>query len=196
MTVDDAAVVEHLLVLRAQLGARDALSRLVARHDARVLFYLRRLLGRPGPGSTDAEDLRQRVWLSVMRKLGTLEDPAAFRGWLYRIARNEAMSWLRNRSIRLEVPLDLAVLDPVTDDTDDDLGFGPEDAAAMYDALDALSSNHREMLTLRFLGGLSYEEIARVLDCPVGTVRSRIHYAKAALRALLDPAHTRKKGTR
>jgi len=179
---DDDALLEQLLVLRAQLGARDAYAELVDRHDARLRFYLRRLLG----PSADTDDLRQEVWLTVVRKLGTLQEPAAFRAWLYRVARHHAISWLRKR--RPEVPLEDAgpEMESAADvDTDESAGFGPEEAAAAYAALDTLRRNHREVLSLRFLSGLTYEEIARVLDCPVGTIRSRIHYAKAALRAAL-----------
>src|SRR5262245_19689276 len=185
MTGDDA--LEQLLVLRAQLGARDAYARLVERHDARLLFFLRRIVGR----TADAEDVRQKVWLTVVRKLGTLEHPAAFRTWLYRIARHQAISWLRSR--RIEVTLDETDLGDAAEpeDTDDELGLAAEDAAAIYAALDTLSPRHREMLALRYLGGLRYDEIARVLDCPVGTVRSRIHYARAALRAALAPTQRR-----
>lgn len=177
----DDALVDHLLVLRAQLGAHDAYARLIDRHHARLRFYLRRLVG----PSSEAEDLLQEVWLIVVRKLGTLEHPEAFRTWIYRVARHHAISWLRKR--RIEVPLDEAgpEAEAAASETEDEPGFDPQDAAAMYAALEALSPSHREMLTLRFLSGLTYEEIARVLACPVGTVRSRIHYAKAALRAAL-----------
>lgn len=182
-TVADETIAESLLVLRAQMGSREAYARLVERHDARLLFYLRRLLGHPA----DAEDVRQDVWLTVVRKLATLESPEAFRSWLYRIARNRGITLLRRR--RAEVPLDDAgPLEDVAGTDDEGPGFGPEEAAAVHAALDRLSPAHREILTLRFLGGLGYDEIASVLDRPVGTVRSRIHYAKSALRAALVAA--------
>lgn len=177
---NDDAVVEQLTVLRAQLGMRDAYGALVERYNSRLRFYLRRLLG---PGG-DAEDALQDVWLTVVRKLTTLEDPGAFRTWLYRVARHHGISRLRKR--RAEVPLDEVgpLEEPaVTDEAEEDAGFSPEQAAAVYEALDRLTPSHREILTLRFLGGLTYEQIAGVLDRRVGTVRSRIHYAKAALRA-------------
>lgn len=187
VTVGDETLAESLLVLRAQTGSREAYARLVDRYDARLLFYLRRLLG----NVADAEDVRQDVWLTVVRKLGALEAPEAFRSWLFRIARNRGISLLRKR--RAEVPLDDAgPLEDVAAGSDDEsAGFGPEEAAAVYAALDGLSPAHREVITLRFLGGLGYDEIASVLDRPVGTVRSRIHYAKAALRAALVAAEAR-----
>ena len=182
---DDEALAEQLLVLRAQMGSRDAYAGLARRYDARLLFYLRGLLGR----SADAEDVRQDVWLTVVRKLNTLEDPAAFRAWLYQIARRRGISWLRRR--HLEIPLDEAgsLQEPaVENEIDEASGFGPEEASAVHRALDTLSAGHREILVLRFLGELTYDEIASVLNCSVGTVRSRIHYAKAALRAALPSA--------
>jgi RNA polymerase sigma-70 factor, ECF subfamily len=177
------ALVERLLVLRAQLGSRDAYAGLVGRYDSRLLFYLRRLLG-----SADAEDVRQEVWITVVRKLHTLDDPGAFRAWLYRVARRRGISWLRRR--RLEVPLDEASLDEAVELDSDEQGFGPQDAAAVYAALERLAAGPREILSLRFLGGLTYAEIATVLDCRIGTVRSRLHYAKAALRAALTRGNT------
>ena len=70
--------------------------------------------------------------------------------------------------------------------TDEEPEFSAEDAARVHAALDHLNLEHREALMLRFLEGLSYDEIGRVVGCPPGTVRSRIHYAKAALRRLLE----------
>ncbi len=184
------ALVERLVVLRAQLGSREAFAQLVRRYDAPLLFYLHRLLDR----TADAEDVRQEVWLTVLRKLNGLEDAGAFRSWLYRIARHRGISWLRRR--RREVPLpDAAALEEAAEaPAQEDPAFGPEEAAAVYAALDTVSAAQREILTLRFLGGLSYEDMARVLDCPVGTVRSRLHYARQALRAAVSEGRARHAG--
>lgn len=175
----EQALVERLLVLRAQLGSRDAFGQLVQQYDAPLLFYLRRLVGK----TADAEDVRQEVWLTVLRRLSGLEDAAAFRSWLYRIARHRGISWLRKRRREVPLPEAASLYEAVEDDTGEEPAFSPEEAAAVYAALDTLVAAQREILTLRFLGGLSYEDIADVLDCPVGTVRSRLHYAKRALRA-------------
>jgi len=174
----DEALAEQLLVLRAQLGGREAWAQLIRRYHARLVFYLRRLLGT----AADADDAAQDVWLAVVRKLHTLDEPAAFRSWLYRIARHRALSQLRRpvREIGLEEAGPLGEAEAI-DETDE--GFTPDEAAAVFAALDTLSPVHREVLSLRCLAGLRYEEIATVMECGVGTVRSRLHYAKAAVRA-------------
>ncbi len=175
------ALGERLLVLRAQTGSEDAFARLVARYDAPLRFYLRRLLG---SAPADADDVRQEVWLTVLRKLHTLEDPGAFRAWLYTIARRRGVSSLRRRAA--EVPLDALALEETAGALEsEEPDLGPEEAAAVYAAIDSLAPHQREILCLRFLSGLTYVEIAGVLACRTGTVRSRLHYAKAALRAAL-----------
>lgn len=185
-SIERDRLAEQVIVLRAQLGARDAWAWLVAHHDARLLFYLRRLLG----SSHDAEDVRQDVWLTAIRKLHTLEDAGAFQSWLYQIARRRAYSLLSRSRREVMVPEDSFEDVAVIAADADELTFAPETAAAVHAALDTLSPAHREVLTLRFLSGLRYEAIATVLECAVGTVRSRLHYAKLALRAAVteDPA--------
>jgi RNA polymerase sigma-70 factor (ECF subfamily) len=140
------------------------------------LFYLRRLL----PAAGDEEALLQEVWLSVHRQLPKLREAAAFRTWLYRLVRDRALVELRRKRIPF------APLDKDTVVAGDEPEFGPEDAAYVHRGLDQLSREHRDVLTLRFLEGMSYEEIARVVDCQVGTIRSRLHYAKIALRTILE----------
>lgn len=175
-----AALLERLLVLRAQTGSQPAFAELVARYDARLRFYLRRLLG----SAADADDVRQEVWLAVLRKLHTLEDPGAFRTWLYTVARRRGISSLRGRVAELSLDAIAPEEQPIAQESEEPVA-GPEDAAAVYAAIDTLPALQREILCLRFLAGLSYAEIAAVLACRVGTVRSRLHYAKAALRDAL-----------
>ncbi len=106
-----------------------------------------------------------------------------FRPWLYRVARNEAFQHLRQnrRWAEAEEPTEAPER---ADHAEEE--FGPADAARIHAALAKLTPPHREILVLRFLEGMSYEEIASVVDCELGTVRSRIHYAKRALRGLLE----------
>ena len=168
----------RLLVLGSQAGDAAAFEELIAAHHASLRYYLRKMLPEEG-GRID--DLLQEIWLAAYRGLPRLEDPAAFTAWLYRIARNQAFSLLRGRRSP-ELPLEEA----------DGLGVDPEkdwtaaDAEWIHAGLDRLSPEHREALLLRFVEGMSYEEIARVTDCQVGTVRSRLHHAKRALRCALE----------
>lgn len=181
---DDRAL-EHLQVLRAQLGDREAFARLFDRHHVPVLRYVHGLLG----NGAEAEDVMQDVWVTIVRKIGTLEHPAAFQRWMYRIARNRSVS--RLRSSRPHVALDdLADAEQPTvandQNEDDNPSLASQDASALDAGLARLPPVQREVLTLRFLNGLTYEEIAAVTSCSIGTVRSRIHYGKRALRTLMS----------
>lgn len=177
---------EHLQVMRAQLGDRVAYERLFERYHTPVLRYVHSLLGH----GADAEDVMQDVWVTIVRKIATLEHPVAFQSWMYRIARNSSVSRLRksHRHVALD---DFADAEQLTISNDrngeDDLLSELHDAAALESGLARLSPVHREVLTLRFLNGLRYEEIAAVTLCSVGTVRSRIHYGKKALRKHISP---------
>jgi RNA polymerase sigma-70 factor (ECF subfamily) len=169
---------EQVLVVRCQTGDEDAFTALVARYGPRLRYYLRKML----PGPPDAvEDLLQDVWLDVVRGVSRLADAGAFRAWVYRIARDRVARRLRQRRPAVQPLLDL---DPADDANDDD--FTADDAERIHAALNDLAPEHREVLVLRFLEEMSYEEIARVVGGPLGTVRSRLHYAKRALRLALE----------
>jgi RNA polymerase sigma-70 factor (ECF subfamily) len=112
-------------------------------------------------------------------------DPAAFVTWLYRIAQNRVRQELRRRRQPAR-PIKEAA--EVAEPGDKTAGFTPEDVARIHVALDGLALEHREALMLRFLEGMSYEQIATVSGCGVGTVKSRLHYAKRALRRVLEEA--------
>jgi RNA polymerase sigma-70 factor (ECF subfamily) len=168
---------ERVLVVRCQAGDEVAFEELVARYAPRLRYFLRKLVG-PQP----ADDLLQDVWLDVFRGLPRLADPQAFRAWVYRIARDRAFGLLR-RNKHQEQPL--GEID-VPDGSADEGEFSPEDAARIHAALDTLPAEQREVLVLRFLEDMTYDEIARVTSQALGTVRSRIHYGKRALRRALQ----------
>lgn len=167
---------EQLIVLRCQAGDEQAFVELMAKYHRRLLFYVRRLL----PPTGDEEALLQEVWLSVHRQLPKLREAAALRAWLYRLARDRALVELRRKRIPFAALTEELVV------SGEELEFGPEDAQHMHRGLDQLSREHRDVLVLRFLEDMSYEEIARVAGCQVGTIRSRLHYAKLALRTILE----------
>ena len=110
-------------------------------------------------------------------------DSAAFVTWLYRIAQNRVRQELRRRGPPVR-PIEEA--DEVPGPGVEPAEFTPEDAARIHDALDGLALEHREVLMLRFLEGMTYEQIAAISGCGVGTVKSRLYYAKRALRRVLE----------
>lgn len=180
MTDDFQKIEEQLTVLLAQRGDQDAFRRLLDLYDARLLYFVRRILGE----ADGALDILQAVWLTVHRKLPTLRSADAFRVWVYRIAHDHAVAELRRKSRRpvlFEDAPDGAPPDPAASD---DAPF--EDAELVHAALLRLSPDHRRVLTLRFLEDMPVEAIAEVVGCGVGTVKSRLHYAKAALRRQIE----------
>jgi RNA polymerase sigma-70 factor (ECF subfamily) len=169
---------ETVLVLRFQAGDEAAFAELVERYQPRLRYYLRKML-RDGHG---AEDALQDVWLAVFRAVPRLADPGAFRAWLYRIARDRASCELRKRRPSCHPLGEVDRTGKIVEETH----FTAEDVERVHAALDGLDAGHREVLVLRYVEGMSYEEIARVVGCQVGTVRSRLHYAKRALRGVLE----------
>lgn len=171
-------IAEHVLILRCQTGDGAAFEELVLRYSPRLRFYFRKMLG----DVHQADDALQDVLWDVYRGIPKLSAVGAFSTWVYRIARDRAFRELRRRRLpnRSIDELELAVT------AENDGEFTSEDAAQIHAALDTLAPEHRDVLMLRFLEDMSYDEIARATDCPVGTVRSRIHYAKRALRRAME----------
>ena len=113
--------------------------------------------------------------------LPRLADPAALAAWLYRIARDKASVQWRERPPERLLDLSDLVEEPSQDDE-----FRPEDAQEIHAGLDQLTPEQREVLVLRFLEDMTYQQIAKVTGCPIGTVRSRLYYAKSALRRAIE----------
>lgn len=180
MPTDPRTLRDEWLVLRCQLGEPAAFDELMRRWESRLLYYLRRLV----PQEADAWDALQRTWLAVYRDLPRLREPRALRAWLYRVARNQAAGHCR-REFALRARID---------DEADPEGVAEPDwtpdldqAGRVHDAIGGLSLPHREVITLHFLEQMPLEEIAEVIGAPVGTVKSRLHYAKRILKQRLEP---------
>jgi len=169
---------EQVLVLRCQAGDHEAFACLFERYHVPLKYYLRGLLDSP----ETADDVLQTVWLKVLREVKRLRRLDAFRVWLYRVARNEAFQQLRRDRRWAEVEESLSD----TEAEEDQDTFTTADATRVHTALARISAPHREVLVLRYLEELSYEEVAAVVGCELGTVRSRIHYAKRAMRRVLE----------
>lgn len=168
---------DELLVVRCQLGEADAFEELIARWQAPLWTFVRRLAGE----DEAAADLVQEVWLRAIRGLPRLRDGSKWRAWLFGIARRTMMDRLREHYARAPtVEMDAgdipdAALAGAADDGGDDLD-------ALERALARLPIVEREALTLFYLRELSLAEAADVLDLPVGTVKSRLFRARRMLR--------------
>ncbi len=169
-----------LLLLRHRVGDGRALAELVAMWERPLLYYLRRLLD----SREDAWDALQETWYHAVRDLDRLRDERAFPAWIYTIARRAAVSARRRR--RPEESL------PESEEAAEIAAEAPEPSLAGFDALDIhralarLGLAHREVLTLHFLEGFTVAEIGAITAVAPGTVKSRVHYAKRALRKLLE----------
>ena len=170
-------LIEQLLLLRCQMGDKDALAELIKRYERPLRYFINRLLD----NSELTEDIFQDTWLTVIRKIHGLREIDSFPAWLYRIARNKVYQQLRTKKIKLELDENIAIENHAEDDI-----FPPEDAAKVHRCLKELPPEYREVLMLRFLEQMSYEQISHVLNCKLGTVRSRLHYAKIALKKELE----------
>ncbi len=184
--------VDQQLVERAQRGDKHAFELLVAKYQRRLGRLISRFVRNP----SEVEDVTQEAFIKAYRALPAFRGDSAFYTWLYRIGINTAKNHLvaQGRRAPTSTPFD-------TEDAED---F--EDAALLHEvstpenelmskqvvevvnsSLQELPDDLRTALTLREIEGLSYEEIAAVMDCPIGTVRSRIFRAREAIAANLRP---------
>ena len=165
------------IVFRCRGGDRTAFEELFELYQPRLKYYVRRL-----DNSTNADDILQDTWLTVFKKVHKLKDPEAFNVWLYRIARNRVYSGFRRKERFVSLPEENNL--PVSGNNE--LVFDADDAEKLHKALNVLKPYHREVLTLSFIEQMSYQSVADVVGCSVGTVRSRIFYAKQALRKEME----------
>jgi RNA polymerase sigma-70 factor (ECF subfamily) len=179
------------LVRRVQRGERAAFDLLVRRYQHRVIKLVARLLRDP----TEAEDVAQEAFVKAYRAIGSFRGDSAFYTWLYRIAVNTARNAMASRQRRpLEYEADLgegeqAALESRLRhvDTPEAAALSGEIQATVDRAVGELPEDLRTAILLREVEGLSYEEIAAAMDCPVGTVRSRIFRAREAIDRNLKP---------
>ena len=188
MTQDDN---DQELVQRVQAGDQSAFNLLVLKYQHRVL----KLVGRFVHDATEAEDVAQEAFLKAYRALSSFRGDSAFYTWLYRIAINTAKNALVSQR-RRPVDFDLDLQDPEQferqaklkeADTPEGVLLTEEIREVVERAMEQLPEDLRTAIVLRELEGLSYEEIAEAMDCPVGTVRSRIFRAREAIDKKLKP---------
>ena len=180
---------EQELVTRAKGGDNDAFAQLMRDNETRIYNLTLRMTGNP----EDALDLAQEAFLNAWRGLKFFKGDSAFSTWVYRLASNACIDFLRRRKRRQDISLSMP-----TDEEDEsqpdipDDRFSPEQELerqelrrAVAQGLEQLSDEHRQVLVMRELSGLSYQEIADILDLEAGTVKSRIARARISLRKIL-----------
>lgn len=184
-----------LLVERSVAGDQEAFTLLVVKYQRRV----QRLIGRMVRDVDLVEDIAQETFIRAYRALHQFRGDAQFYTWLYRIAVNTAKKFLldlkRNPTVSdhtLKTDDDgdetfRPDREPINDETPESVLAAKEVGLAVNAALDALPEDLRLALTLREMDGMSYEDIAEAMDCPIGTVRSRIFRAREAISAKVKP---------
>jgi RNA polymerase sigma-70 factor (ECF subfamily) len=186
---------DRRLIAECLGGRREAFGDLVTRYQARLYNAALRLVHSPD----DAADVVQDAFLSAYQSLHSFKGDAEFFTWLYRIAFNTAISFKRKKrpAVSLDGSTGEGGIEP--DDPSDYVKPGSaiertEDERQLAAAIARLSPEHREVLLLKDIDGLKYEDIAELLGVPIGTIRSRLHRARLELRELLVPEDERGEG--
>ena len=184
--------VDAELVARVQRGERQAFDLLVLKYQRKII----RLLSRMIRDSSEVEDVAQEAFIKAYRALPHFRGESAFYTWLYRIAINTGRNWLATNSRRPSTPSSYENEDGETFNETDNLTDNntPESAMATREiaesvnrSIEDLPEDLRTAIVLREIEGMSYEDIAATMNCPIGTVRSRIFRAREAIAAKLRP---------
>jgi len=170
-------LIEQMLILRCQMGDKDAFAKLIERYQRPLRYFISRLLD----DAQTSEDILQDTWLTVIGRISSLKKPEAFSIWLYRIARNKVYQRLRKKRVWSELHENIAAPGETEDEA-----ISLENVSKVHACLKALRPEHKEVLMLRFLEHMSYQQMTEVLGCHLGTVKSRVYYAKRALKKELE----------
>jgi len=184
--------VDAELVARVQRGDKKAFDLLVLKYQRKIL----RLLGRMIRDPAEIEDVAQEAFIKAYRALPQFRGESAFYTWLYRIAVNTARNWLASAARRPSAPNAIETEDGETFNETDNLTdistpesmlASREIAETVNSVIEELPEELRTAIVLREIEGMSYEDIAQSMDCPIGTVRSRIFRAREAIATRLRP---------
>lgn len=178
MISDKERIYLEFLVLHCRHRDRKAWEELICFYEKRLFYFIQQTVGQ----HQDALNVMQDTWLKAYYSIHRLRDPASLTPWLYKIARTMSLKYLRSR--RKEISFE--------DCCETELLRQDEETADSYAAdqihrgLKLLTVSHREALVLYYLEDFSLQEIADILGIPIGTVRSRLHYAKRSLKTVLE----------
>ena len=184
--------VDQQLVERAQRGEKHAFELLVAKYQRKLVRLISRIVRDPA----EVEDVAQEAFIKAYRALPQFRGESAFYTWLYRIGVNTAKNFLVSQGRRAPTSTEKDAEEAETFDDADQLRdintpesmlMSRQVAATVNAAMDRLPDELRTAITLREVEGMSYDEIAEFMDCPIGTVRSRIFRAREAIAVELRP---------
>ncbi len=181
------------IVRRVQAGEVEAFDQLITKYRNRVYSVVYNLTS----NREDAADLTQDAFIKSFQSINRFQGQSTFFTWLYRIAVNSTLTHLRKNRLRTffsfekineDDKVSAEVINALTDESGADREtFARELQEKLNEAMQKLSIPHRTVITLFEIDGLSHQEIAEIMNCSVGTVRSRLHYAKQLLQAELQP---------
>jgi len=184
MEVTDQELVEECLA-----GSRSSFDAIIGRYSRNIYGFVMRLIGSPA----DAEDIVQEVFFKAWKKLRTYDQKQSFKGWLFGIARNASIDWLRKkRSLPFSLLENEEAGERIEHSIPDAEPLPPEvferkELAGMLDeVMKELLQDYREVLLLRYVHDLSFQEISEATGRPMNTVKSQHRRALAAMRELLD----------
>lgn len=182
---------EQLLLEKAKAGDVAAFEELIEAYQKKVFNLALRMIG----NADDAADLAQEAFIRIFKAISGFKEQSSFSTWVYRITTNVCLDEIRKRKNRRVISLDEELH---MDDGDikrqvESDGPRPDEAAEreelrriVNEAINSLPVEQRTAITLRDLNGMSYDQIAQILDCPAGTVKSRINRARQALKNVLS----------
>ncbi|WP_150049861.1 MULTISPECIES: RNA polymerase sigma factor RpoE [Methylomonas] len=179
------------LVRRVQQGNKAAFDQLVIKYQHKIVHLVNRYVKDP----SEAQDVAQDTFIKAYKALGDFRGDSAFYTWLYRIAINTAKNYLLSRSRRYtDYEIEVQDAEQVENapqlkdiETPESLLMNDQIVQVIKSAIEKLPEEMRIAITLREFEGMSYEEIAEAMDCPIGTVRSRIFRAREAIDQKLNP---------
>lgn len=173
-------ITDEWLVISAQAGSHAAIEELVARWQPKLLVHARHVTGR-----TDvASDVVQEAWLSMLAAINRLQDPAAFRGWAYRIVHARAVDWVRKNRRDREAMQEIGN-DRSSESTDDDSNT-VEQSEQLASAIRSLAPEKKLLLRMYYQDQMRVHEIAQALDLPAGTLKYRLFQLREQLKSFIQ----------
>lgn len=175
-------IYNELLVLRCQSGEAEAVKELISRWQMRLARYVFRQTG----NSDDTADVMQEIWVSFVRKLQSLDDPAAFGSWIYRIASARTVDWIRKK--KRERILQESTAEEIALNASKEASDSNREAKIemLRKGIVSLPHEQRSILTLFYIEERPVSEVAALLNIPAGTVKSRLFQARNQLRKLIE----------